>query len=60
MARRDKGDDCERVELTPRQQRDMQKLIDTFRSEKSTDEQRDDASGMLVGYLNSAMNRCKS
>lgn len=60
MAKRFNERDFERVELTPRQQRDMQGLIDTFRAEASTDEERDDASGVLVGYLNSAMNRGRS
>jgi hypothetical protein len=52
--------DFERVELTPRQQRDMQKLIDTYRAENSTDDERDDAAGILVGYVNSAMRRGRS
>lgn len=60
MAKKINERDFERVELTPRQQCDMQRLIDISRSESSTEEEADDARGMLVGYLNSAMNRGRS
>lgn len=54
------GDDTRRVELTPRQIRDMEQLITTARAEKSTEQERDDAAGMLVGYVGSAIQRGKS
>lgn len=57
MAKRNDTDDTRRVELTPRQIRDMERLIGTVRAEKSTDRERDDAAGMLVGYLGSALSR---
>lgn len=50
-------DDTRRVELTPRQIRDLEKLQETWRSEGSTDEQRDDAAGITMGYIRSALFR---
>lgn len=57
---KNKDDDARRVELTPRQIRDLKGYIDTFRSEKATDAEAADAAGMAMGYLNSAIQRGKS
>jgi hypothetical protein len=51
------NDDQRRVELTPRQIRDMEALIDTARSESATEEERAGADAQLRGYVRSALNR---
>jgi hypothetical protein len=51
------NDDTRRVELTPRQIRDLEAYDKVWRSEKSTDEERDDAAGQAMGYLRSALRK---
>lgn len=51
------SEDNRRVELTPRQIRDMERLIDTARSEGATEEERAGADAQLRGYVRSALNK---
>lgn len=51
------GDPNARVELTPRQQRAMERYIAIYRSPKSTQQEKDDAAGQLAGYVNSALQK---
>lgn len=50
-------DDNRRVELTPRQIKDLERYQETFRSESSTEQEREEAAGRTMGYLRSALNK---
>lgn len=50
-------DDTRRVELTPRQIADLERLTGEALDPNGTDQSRDDAAGMTVGYIRSAMHR---
>jgi hypothetical protein len=50
-----KDNEQERVELTPRQMRDLERLTSQALDPDGTDESRADAAGITVGYIRSAM-----
>jgi len=51
------SDDNRRVELTRRQIRDLEAYDKVWRSQDSTDEEREEAAGKTMGYLRSAMRK---